>query len=151
MSINIQKLNNTNIHQFTELIRVFEEVFEMKNFQIPSQKYLQSLLNRDDFFAFVALSDKKVLGGLTSYIMHQYYAEAPLVYIFDLAVKTEFQRKGIGQMLISGNNEYCKSIGVEFVMVEADEEDEHAIEFYRSTGAIGQKVTHFDYELNKNT
>jgi len=96
---------------------------------------------------FVALLDNKVVGGLTSYIMQQYYSTSPLVYIYDLAVKTELQRQGIGKMLIEGNNSYCKNIGAEAVMVQADEVDDYAIEFYRSTGATGIKVIHFDYML----
>jgi len=77
--------------------------------------------------------------------MHQYYSTSPLVYIFDLAVKTEFQRQGIGKMLIAGNNSHCMAIGAEAVMVQADEPDEHAIEFYLSTGAKAGKVIHFEY------
>jgi ribosomal protein S18 acetylase RimI-like enzyme len=148
MDIKIQKLDHNDISKFIELIRVFEDVFEMKNFLMPDEVYLQQLLRREDFFVFVAISDNKVVGGLTSYIMHQYYSKSPLVYIFDLAVKIKVQRQGIGKMLIKGNNNYCESIGAEDVMVQADIEDDHAIDFYNSTGAKGEKVIHFDYLLN---
>ncbi len=147
MEIKIEKLKNNDITQFVELIRVFEDVFEMKNFKMPDETYLQQLLNKGDFFVFVAMQDNKVVGGLTSYTMHQYYSKSPLVYIFDLAVKVAFQRKGIGKMLIAANNAYCKDIGAEAVMVQADEVDDYAIEFYRSTGGVGQNVVHFDYVL----
>ena len=99
----------------------------------------------------MALLDNKVVGGLTSYIMQQYYSKSPLVYIFDLAVKKELQRQGIGRMLITNNNSYCKTIGIETVMVQADEVDDYAIKFYKSTGAKAQKVIHFDYELDSKT
>ncbi|MCW3102978.1 MAG: GCN5-related N-acetyltransferase [Bacteroidetes bacterium] len=148
MNIKIEKLSTTDIEKFTELILLFEDVFEMKDFRIPPRAHLHQLLNKDDFFVFVAVLDEKVVGGLTSYIMQQYYSTAPLVYIFDLAVKREMQWKGIGKMLIAGNNEYCRSIGAEAVMVQADEADDYAIKFYRSTGATGEKVIHFDYLLN---
>lgn len=115
----------------------------MKNFRMPDENYLESLLDKNDFFVFVAVADNRVVGGLTSYIMQQYYSESPLVYIYDLAVKRKFQRQGIGKMLIAGNNDYCKSINVETVMVEADIIDDHAIKFYNSTGARGEKVIHF--------
>ena len=150
VEISIEKLSRSGINKFLELIRLFEEVFEMKNFQMPPADYLQQLLNRDDFFVFVALQNNKVVGGLTSYIMQQYYSQSPLIYIFDLAVQADLQRKGIGKKLIEGNNEYCKSIGAEAVMVQADEVDGYAIDFYRSTGATGQRVVHFDYLLSIN-
>lgn len=145
--MSIEKLNHNDIGKFTALIRLFEDVFEMKNFIMPDEAYLQELLKKDDFFVFVAVLDNKVVGGLTSYIMHQYYSKSPLVYIFDLAVEKEFQRKGIGRKLIAANNDYCREIGVEAVMVQADEADDYAIDFYHSTGATAEKVVHFDYLL----
>ncbi|MEO5674746.1 MAG: GNAT family N-acetyltransferase [Chitinophagales bacterium] len=149
MDIEIKKLTKQDLDNFIELINIFENVFEMKNLKMPDETYLQQLLEKDDFFVFVALLDNKVVGGLTSYIMHQYYSKSPLVYIFDLAVITELQRNGIGKMLIAGNNNYCNTIGVEAVMVQADEPDVYAIKFYQSTGARAERVIHFEYLINQ--
>jgi aminoglycoside 3-N-acetyltransferase I len=132
---------------FYALIRLFEEVFEMKDFVMPPVDYLKKLLDRDDFFVFVAVSDGRVVGGLTSYILRQYYSTSPLVYIYDLAVAPEYQRKGIGKMLITEIQSYCKDIGVEEVFVQADVADDYALDFYRSTGARGEDVVHFYYPL----
>lgn len=150
MDINTERLGPGDIGKFTILIRLFENVFEMKDFQMPEESYLLQLLNSDDFFVVVALHKGQVIGGLTSYILQQYYSRSPLIYIFDLAVKTEFRRKGVGRMLIAENNRYARQLHAEAVMVQADEEDSHAIEFYRSTGATGQNVIHFDYMLAPN-
>ena len=92
---------------------------------------------------FVAFSDNNIVGGLTAYILQQYYSRLPLVYVYDIAVKIEFQRQGIGRMLITSITKYCKEIGVEEVFVQADEVDDYAIEFYTSTGARNEKVRHF--------
>lgn len=146
--VEIKKLNSAEIDKFMELIDLFEDVFEMENFTMPEKNYLEKLLSRDDFFVFVALLNNKVIGGLTTYTMRQYYSTKPLVYIFDLAVKTEMQRQGIGQKLIKGINEYCKEIGVEEVMVQADLVDDYAIDFYKKTGGIAESVIHFGYPLN---
>jgi aminoglycoside 3-N-acetyltransferase I len=149
MNVEIKKSGKQDIRQFKELIEIFEDIFEMKNFKMPDENHLQQLLEKDSFFVFVALSDNKVVGGLTSYTLEQYYSKSPLVYIYDLAIKTEFQRQGIGKMLISSLTNYCKTIGIEEVFVQADQEDVHAIEFYRSTGAKAEKVVHFNYPLLK--
>ena len=93
MDVKIEKLDHNDINKFTELIRVFEDVFEMKDFIMPDEIYLQQLLEKDGFFVFVALLDNKVAGGLTSYTMPQYYSKSPLVYIFDLAVKNPASAK----------------------------------------------------------
>ncbi|MCW3118132.1 MAG: GCN5-related N-acetyltransferase [Chitinophagaceae bacterium] len=148
MSIIIKKLTQKDTNKFKELIRVFEVVFEMKNFMMPDDNHLQQLLEKDSFFVFVALSTDKVVGGLTAYTLEQYYSKLPLVYIYDLAVKTEFQRQGIGKRLISAIKDYCGEIGVEEVFVQAEEIDGYALEFYHSTGATAEKVVHFYYQLN---
>ncbi|WPP50695.1 GNAT family N-acetyltransferase [Catalinimonas niigatensis] len=150
LSIEIKKLETHDIDQFIALIRVFEDVFEMKAFLMPERHYLQQLLAKDDFFVFVALSEGNVLGGLTSYTLQQYYSTSPLVYIYDLAVQTDFQRKGIGKKLISAITKYCKEMDMEEVFVQADEVDDYALDFYRSTGATSEKVVHFYYPLNKS-
>ena len=145
MNVEIKKLSREEIGRFVELIQVFERVFEMRNFTMPGRNHIEQLLQGDNFLVFVGLDDDKVIGGLTAYVMEQYYSAAPLVYIYDLAVETNYQRKGIGRALIEHINSYCKKAGVEAVMVEAEEPDEYAIEFYRSTGATGKKTVHFEY------
>ena len=147
MSMEIKKLGGSDLGAFVQLIRLFEEVFEMKDFKLPDENYLQHLLQSDGFFVFVAVQEEEIVGGLTAYTLHQYYSRSPLIYIYDLAVKVKMQRKGIGKKLIAGVNNYAKSLGAEAVMVEAEEPDHHAIEFYRSTGAAGQKTVHFEYTL----
>ncbi|WP_232065263.1 GNAT family N-acetyltransferase [Rhodocytophaga rosea] len=148
MAIEIRKLEKQDLDTFIALIRVFEDVFEMKNFTMPDEKYLQALLAKDSFFIFVALSDGEVVGGLTAYTLEQYYSTKPLVYIYDLAVTTQLQRQGIGRKLMASINEYCKNTGVEEVFVQADEVDDYALEFYQATGGIAEKVVHFNYPLN---
>ena len=148
-AILILKLDSENIKHFIELIGVFEDVFEMKNFAVPDAEYLLQLLKKDNFHVFVALYDNNVVGGLTAYTLSAYYSESSTVYIYDLAVKTEFQRQGIGKMLILNINNYCKSIGVKEVFVQADLEDDYAIDFYKSTGGLPENVIHFTYSLNQ--
>jgi ribosomal protein S18 acetylase RimI-like enzyme len=149
MSVVVKRLEPTDFNKFQALILIFEEVFEMKDFRMPSEQYLQALLTKDSFFVLVALLDEQVVGGLTAYTLQQYYSERPLVYIYDLAVTSRYQRQGIGKMLVDGITAYCKGIGVEEVFVQADQEDQHAIEFYQATGGIAEQVVHFNYPLIK--
>jgi ribosomal protein S18 acetylase RimI-like enzyme len=96
----------------------------------------------------VALLEEKVVGGLTAYTLQQYYSERPLVYIYDLAVLSHYQRQGIGKLLMEEITAFCKGIGMEEVFVQADQVDQHAIEFYQATGGIAEQVVHFYYPLN---
>jgi ribosomal protein S18 acetylase RimI-like enzyme len=105
-------------------------------------------LESDSFIVFVALSGEKIVGGLTAYVLQQYYSLRPVAYIYDLAVSNNYQRQGIGKMLVADINDYCKSSGIEEVFVQADEIDKHALDFYHSTGGKAEKVVHFTYRLN---
>jgi aminoglycoside 3-N-acetyltransferase I len=149
-NIKIVKLAAGDLDKFTQLIKVFEDVFEMQHFEMPAKSHLQHMLEKKDFFVFVALADLEVVGGLTSYALQQYYSTSPLVYIYDLAVTTKHQRQGIGKSLIEAITAYCKGIGMEEVFVQADKVDEHAVAFYRSTGATEEQVLHFNYPLHKS-
>jgi ribosomal protein S18 acetylase RimI-like enzyme len=148
-NIEIKKLNSKDLGQFKALIFLFENVFEMKDLVIPDDEHLMNLLNDKNFFVFVAISENNVVGGLTSYTLEQYYSKRPLVYIYDLAVKTEFQRRGIGKLLIFAIKDYCMQMGMEEMFVQADEADYHALEFYRGTEGNPEKVVHFNYPLNR--
>jgi len=148
MRIEIQKLSYRDIDSFIELLDVFEEVFEMKNFEMPEESHLEDLISKDDFFVFVARSEGTIVGGLTAYSLMQYFSESPLLYIYDVAVMKKYQRKGIGKKLMQGIKDYCSETGISEIIVQADEDDEHAIEFYHSTGAKAAKVVQFYYGLN---
>lgn len=149
MSVSIKKLKRCDIQEFTQLIAVFERVFEMQGFSIPPENHLQELLIDDKFMVFVAQDeDQNVIAGLTAYTLVQYYSVRPLVYIFDLAVEQKFQRQGIGQALIRSINNYCKEAGMQEVFVQADKPDQYAIDFYRATAPSAEEdVTHFYYTL----
>lgn len=150
MQIEIKKLQAQDLDEFIGLIEVFEDVFEMKNFSMPDKKYLQNVLTKPGFIVFVAIKEDQVIGGLTAYTFDQYYLKKPLAYIYDLAVRTNYQRQGIGKKLISGITKYCEENGFDEVFVQADKVDTYALDFYRSTQITGEEqVVHFYYEFNK--
>ena len=148
ISMEIKKLQKGDLSDLIDLVRLFEVVFKLKNFEIPTSEHLQSLLNNENFQVFVAQSNDCVIGGLTSYVLHQYYSEKPLAYIFDLAVDSELQRQGIGKRLIEFTNAYYTRMGFEEVFVQADRVDDYAIDFYRKTTPTKEEdVLHFYYQL----
>jgi aminoglycoside 3-N-acetyltransferase I len=148
MDVSIKQLSADDLEQFIELVNLFAEVFELRDFFPPEKKHLQKLLKQENFLVFVALENNTVVGGITAYSMTQYYTTRDAVFIYDLAVAESSQRKGIGKKLIDALNVYCKKTGVEVTFLEADEPDTHAIEFYRSTGAVEAKGYFFSYPLN---
>ena len=48
----IRKLNPTETDKFIDLIRIFETVFEMENFNIPPKSHLSKVLEMKNFIQF---------------------------------------------------------------------------------------------------
>lgn len=145
MNIIIKRLAADDLNEFMQMLRLFEEAFEMKDFQMPGENHLKKLLRSKNFIVFIALHENVVSGGLTAHILPSYYSESSEVYIYDLAVKTSFRRKAIGKKLLLALTVYCRQNNYKAFFVQADEADSHALEFYRATGGSPEKVVHFNY------
>ena len=141
----VQVLESGDLQKLVQLVRLYEQLFEMENFLLPSKEYLQSLLDRKGMTFLVALINNKVVGGLTAHDLPSTYFEANEVYIYDLAVAKEHQRKGIGRMLLDELSKICKKKGESEIFVQSDIADEHALAFYKATGGVPEEVIHFSY------
>jgi aminoglycoside 3-N-acetyltransferase I len=144
-AIKIKRLDKEDVSIFHKLIKLFNEVFEMQSFTSTNELYLKELLKKNEFIAFAIIHENEIIGGLTAYELPLYYSEASEVFIYDIAVKPGFQRKGLGKKLLSALKEYCNQNGIKEIFVAANEEDKHALEFYRSTRSKAERVIHFSY------
>jgi aminoglycoside 3-N-acetyltransferase I len=128
----IKKLANNETKAFRNLIEIFNEVFENDK-EIPNNDYLRDLLSKPNFIVFVAMINNKVIGGLSGYVLEMYNSTQPDFYIYDIAVLPDFQKRGIGRMLINSIIDYCNLNGFKEIFVQAEMEDSEAIAFYRKT------------------
>jgi aminoglycoside 3-N-acetyltransferase I len=144
----IKRLGQNDIEMVKQLLLLFEKVFEMKDFTSVNEPYLTKLLQKPDFIIYVAVHKNETIGGLTAYQLPGYYSEQSEIFIYDIAIQKEFQRKGIGKKLFLAIKEYGKQTGAKELFVAANEEDEHALDFYRSLGGKAEKVFHFTYSIN---
>jgi aminoglycoside 3-N-acetyltransferase I len=142
-----QKLEFDDLTFLKALISVYEEVFETGNFSMPSDRYLQGLLQREGLIFFAAILEGKVIGGLTAHVLPSVYFESAEVYVYDLAVQAGYQRKGIGRNLMASLGKYCGEQGYREIFVQADLVDQHALDFYQATGGQAERVVHFSYAL----
>lgn len=144
-SVQIKRLLELDLVHFQALINLFNAVFEEES-KVASETHLLKLLSNKTFIAFAALMDDEVVGGLTAYELPMYYADSSEVFLYDLAVKPEAQRMGIGRELIQALKAHCIQNGMKGFFVLAHEEDQHAIEFYYATGGKSEAVVNFVYE-----
>lgn len=130
-----------------ELLDVYEEAFELAGYVKPSSVYLDQLLRHPAMQFWVATQERKVIGGLTALILPSVYFPAAEVYIYDLAVKIDHQRQGVGTLLLQELKSHCKKAGVREIFVQADKPDKHAIDFYLKNGGVPEDVIHFSFPL----
>ena len=148
MSIDIKHLTQEDLLDFTSLIHLFNTVFEEET-KIGGEAHLLSLLHNKSFIALVALSEDKVVGGLTAYELPMYYSDSSELFLYDLAIQPDHQRMGIGKALLQHLTEYCIKNEIKEFFVMAHEEDLHAIEFYHATGGKAEKAVNFLYETDE--
>ena len=147
-SFEIKRLTNADLATFNLLIELFNTVFEEES-NMGSEANSLRLLNNNQFIAIAALAENEVAGGLTAYELPLYYSDSSEIFVYDLAVKPEYQRMGIGKGLIQSLKEHCIRNRIKEFFVMAHEEDELAIEFYRATGGKTEKVINFLFEAGE--
>ncbi len=89
-----------------------------------------------------------VVGGLAAYELKKFEQERSEIYIYDLAVSSEYRRKGIATALIERLKLIAADRGayVIFVQADTDIEDEPAIGLYTKLG-LREEVLHFDISV----
>lgn len=124
---------------------VMAEAFEEPNAEL-GDAYLERLLKQEGFWALVALDGEEVVGGITAHALPMTRSETTELFIYDLAVRKERQRQGIGRALVTALREAGCDAGIDVAFVPADDEDTHALDFYRALGGHPAPVTIFDWQ-----
>ena len=97
----------------------------------------------------VAKYKEEIIAGLTAHQFDSTYFEANEVYVYDLAVHQNFQRKGVGTGLMEELKRISCSNGDKEIFLQADIEDEYALKFYKKIGGIPENVIHFSFACKK--
>ena len=125
------------------MFALFAAVFETDHTEV-SNDYAAELLARPEVWAYAATLDDVVIGGLTAHTLPMTRSESAEIFLYDLAVDTSAQRRGIGRQLIARLVADAAATGIDVVFVPADNDDTHALDFYRAIGGRPAEVTIFD-------
>lgn len=128
-----------------ETFALMARVFETESEHL-SDAYLDGLLRRPDFWVIAAVDDRQVIGGLTAHTLAMTEFEGSEVFLYDIAVSEDFQRRGIGRQLVETLLEGARAAGIKTVFVPADNDDTHALDFYRALNGTPLAVTMFDFD-----
>jgi aminoglycoside 3-N-acetyltransferase I len=148
-SVSYKRLQAGDESLFAELVKLFNVEFENPDVDYVNVENIKSLLTKPDFVCFVALSEAHVVGGLTGYSLKMYAQEGTTMYLYDMAVANNYQRKGIGSKLVSELKTYCAQHGIRDMYVQADVSDDHALAFYKNLGGEPADVVHFTFDTSE--
>lgn len=125
---------------FVLMAQVFEEEHEALG-----DAYLERLLSRPDFWALAAFEGNQLVAGVTAYTLPDTKHESSMLFLYDIAVRPEQQRRGIGRALVLALRSLAAGQRIDDVFVLADNEDTHALDFYRALPAAPTAVTMFSF------
>ncbi|MEO6956015.1 MAG: GNAT family N-acetyltransferase [Antricoccus sp.] len=146
----IQRLTRKDLEVARKVFAMMADVFgeddEGPVTEPLTDQYLDRILDRDSFWALAAFDDGDVVGGLTAHTLPMTRSTESELFIYDLAVRQDQQRRGVGSELIRAARSRAAAEGIDVVFVPADDDDTHALEFYRAQGGAESAVTHFTFE-----
>lgn len=142
--IRIIRLGQGQAVEARQLFHMMASVFG-EDSEVLRDEYLNGLLDRRDFWVIAAVCGDSIVGGLTAHTLPMTRRESFEIFIYDLAVRPDVQRRGIGRRLVSAIREIAGAQGVCELFVVADEDDVHALDFYRAVGGDAAPVTMFSF------
>ncbi|HEY8091216.1 MAG TPA: GNAT family N-acetyltransferase [Polyangiaceae bacterium] len=140
----VTRLGARDVAVARKLFSAMAEVFEEEH-EALSDAYVARLLASDAMWVLAATSGEDVVGGLTAHTLPMTRSESREIFIYDLAVRPEHQRRGVGRLLVTHLRKLSGEAGIHDVFVPADEEDAHALDFYRALGAEASRVVFFTF------
>ena len=147
----IARLGPDDLAAMQEANRLFSEVFGEEGYHgpPPGEAYLRKLLSDDKFIALVARIDGQMIGALAGYELVKFETERSEIYIYDLAVREEFRRRGVATALIDRLKAVARDEGAWVIFVQADPPDQPAVSLYDKLGTR-EEVLHFDISVDSD-
>ena len=149
LAITVKRLTHRDREQARSLFTLMAQVFA-EHCEPLNDRYLERLLRRDEFWAVAAFADQEMIGGITAHVLPMTRAESSELFIYDLAVRREYQRQGVGRQLITAICEQAWDLRIPTVFVMADHDDTPAIDFYHSLRGQPTPVTLFTFSLQES-
>lgn len=143
-------MNNTmikkleSIEDLKELVTVFSLAFEST--YNTTDEYMSSMLQNSSCVILGAVVEGRIVGGLVAFAMAPIHGTKEL-YVYDIAVHPEFQKRGLGAQLMDALKQEARLRGVGTIFVEAESEDSGAVAFYRAIGGEEVAVNHFNFNV----
>ena len=152
-SVTLRRLSSSDVPLLRKLNALFGEAFGDPNTygtEPPSDAYVKGLLAKEHVIVLVAISGEDVVGGLAAYELDKFERMRREVYIYYLAVATNYRRQGIATALIERLRDIAARRAAWVIYVQADYVDAPAIALYEKLG-VREQVFHFDIGVGQRS
>jgi aminoglycoside 3-N-acetyltransferase I len=139
----IARLGVDDVPRARAALEMMHDAFD-EDPEVLSDGYLTRLLADETFWAIGAFEDGVPIGCITGHELAMTRHERSELFVYDLAVRVDDQRRGVGRRLVEALVTGAADRGIDVVFVPADDDDAHALTFYASLGGRPTKVTMFD-------
>lgn len=143
-SLDVRRLRAGDRDLARRLFAVLAETFGEATESL-SEAYIDKLLCSDAFWAIAAIEHADVVGGLTAHTLPMTKSESAELFIYDVAVRVDRQRQGVGRRLVAALLDAATDAGIDVAFVPVDNADAHALDFYRASGGEDAPVTIFSF------
>jgi len=146
--IEVRRLGSGDADVMEAANRLFGEVFGEEGYHgpPPNRDYLCRLLADEKFIALVARIDGEMAGAIAAYELVKFESERSEIYIYDLAVREEYRRRGVATALIEALKPIAREKGGWAIFIQAEPPDAPAIALYDKLGTR-EEVLHFDIDV----
>jgi tRNA-Thr(GGU) m(6)t(6)A37 methyltransferase TsaA len=139
----IERLRVGDVQRARAAFEMMHNVFD-EDGDVLTDSYVTGLLANESFWAIGAFEAGEAIGCITGHELAMTRHERTELFIYDLAVRVDDQRRGIGRQLVNALVTSAAGRGIDVVFVPADDDDIHALDFYASLGDRPVKVTMSD-------
>lgn len=147
MNYTIKKLSKDDLKLAKQLFIFFQKDDGVAKPMLGGDKYLRKLIGDKNYHVIVALDGDKVIGGLAAYELPMYYEEVNEMFLYEIAVMTEYRRRGIATALIESLKTLCTENGVRIIFVGTEKSNLAGKELYLNTGGAMEIIPWFTYTL----
>ena len=137
MEFEIIKANVNHIKQVGELFDLYRQFYKYVSNINESTDYISERMKNNESIIFIATNkQKEVMGFVQLYETFGSLHLGKIIILYDLFVKNEFRKYGVGIKLMKKSEEYAKSIGAKGIELSTAKDNLTAQSLYEKIGYI---------------
>jgi ribosomal protein S18 acetylase RimI-like enzyme len=134
---NIEVITKLNEYVLNFHFNNHPNIFNEYNYEIMFQKY-NEYLNNDNIQSMIVYDNDEAVGYALfykrEYPEHIFKKEHSSIYIDQMCVKPNYQRKGIGKIIVNFIKEYCNNKNIKRIELSVWSDNLIAKDFYKKAG-----------------